>query len=310
MILNFEVPEEYNNFRLDSFLNLSTGDEISRSSIQKWIKTGNIIQSPNNKTVKSSQKVKIGEKFSVTIPQRTNTHLLPIPMDISIIEEELDFIIINKPPGISCHGGPGDDRPSLVNGLLYHFQELSGYGGISRPGIVHRLDKPTSGAMIVAKNDKAHIAFSKMFQERKIQKQYYAWIIQSPKKSEGTIDLKIQRHPYERLKMKAGTTGRKAITNYKIIKVIHTKNGRVYSLVQIGLETGRTHQIRVHFQALGCPVVGDMLYSRSGSEYEKYGLLLFSQSLSFIHPFENREIKIELPFPDSFINFERDITLK
>jgi 23S rRNA pseudouridine1911/1915/1917 synthase len=310
MNLTFQTTEDDVNTRLDHYLNRSTGEEISRTSIQKWIKLGYIVQSPNNQTVKSGQKVKLGEIFTIHIPPRTNTHLQPISMDIPILLEEEDFIIIQKPAGLSSHGGPQDNRPSLVNGLLYHFKELSGFGGESRPGIVHRLDKPTSGVMVIAKNDRAHIALSKKFQNREVEKKYFAWLIQSPKNLNGRIESKIGRHPTERLKMCIRDTGRKAITIYKIIKTIQSRKGRVFSLVEVMIETGRTHQIRVHFQSLGCPVVGDMLYSRSGAEFEKYGLLLFSQMIRFEHPFEKREIKVELPFPDNFLNFENEASLK
>ncbi len=310
MKLTFETKEEDKNLRLDQFLNLSTGEEISRTSIQKWIKQGCVIQIPTNQTVKAGQKVKVGEIFLINIPPRTNSHLLPIQMDLQVLLDEVDFMVINKPRGIASHGGPEDNRPSLVNGLLYHFKELSKLGGESRPGIVHRLDKPTSGVMIVAKNDRAHIALSGMFQNREIEKKYFAWLLQSPKSPIGRIESKIGRHPTERLKMCIRDTGRKAITNYKIIKTIHSRKGRVFSLAEISIETGRTHQIRVHFQSLGCPVVGDMMYSRSGSEFEKYGLLLFSQMIRFKHPFENREIKVELPFPDNFLIFEEEASFK
>ena len=310
MKLTFETKEEDKNLRLDHFLTHATGDEISRTSIQKWIKQGCVVQTLTNQTVKAGQKVKVGEIFSINIPPRANSHLLPIQMDLSVLLDETDFMIINKPAGIASHGGPEDNRPSLVNGLLYHFKELSKFGGESRPGIVHRLDKPTSGVMIIAKNDRAHIALSGMFQKREIEKKYFAWLLQSPKSPLGRIESKIGRHPTERLKMCIRDTGRKAITNYKIIKTINSRKGRVFSLAEVTIETGRTHQIRVHFQSLGCPVVGDMLYSRSGSEFEKYGLLLFSQMIQFKHPFENRDIKVELPFPANFMNFENEASLK
>jgi 23S rRNA pseudouridine1911/1915/1917 synthase len=310
MNLSFKTTEEDTNTRLDHFLNRSTGDEISRTSIQKWIKQGYVVQSPTHETVKPGQKVKAGEIFIIHVPPRAKTHLEPIPMDLPILLEEDDFIIIQKPRGLSSHGGPQDDRPSLVNGLLYHFKQLSSHGGESRPGIVHRLDKPTSGVMVIAKNDRSHIALSKKFQNREVEKKYYAWLIQAPKNPTGRIESKIGRHPTERLKMCICSTGRNAITHYKIIKTIQSRKGRVFSLVEVRIETGRTHQIRVHFQSLGCPVVGDMLYSRSGSEFEKYGLLLFSQMIRFEHPFEKREISVEIPFPENFLEFEREAEFK
>lgn len=310
MILKFEPTPEDDEQRLDSFLAERTGDEISRTSIQKWIKNGNVVLEDSNKILKSSHKIKSNETYVLTIPPKKKILLEPIFMDIPILLEEEDFVIISKPPGIASHGGPEDDRPSLVNGLLYHYNKLSSLGGEMRPGIVHRLDKPTSGVMVVAKNDRAHIALSRLFQTREVEKRYYAWLIQGPKQEKGRIEKKICRHPTERLKMQVSDKGRKAITNYQIVNSIHTKNGKSFSLAKIGIETGRTHQIRVHFQSLGCPVVGDMLYSRSGSDFSKYGLLLFSQMIRFNHPFEKREIKVELSFPDSFSRFEKDFSSK
>ncbi|MCB1177849.1 MAG: RluA family pseudouridine synthase [Leptospiraceae bacterium] len=309
MELYFTVSDENTDLRLDHFLNFSTGDEISRTSLQKWIKEGHVILEGGTKSLKPNFRVSEGEKYKLTIPKRPKMTLDPVKMDISVIREEEDFLIINKPAGIASHGGPEDHRPSLVNGLLYYFKELSKVGGEARPGIVHRLDKPTSGLMVIAKNDKAHIALANLFMNREIEKQYYAWLIQTPRQNEGRIEGKIARHPTERLKMCISDKGRKAITNYKIEKTISSKKSRLFSLANVHIETGRTHQIRVHFQSLRCPVVGDMLYSRSGNEFQKYGLLLFSSKLKFKHPFKDEMIDIEIPFPDNFQRFESEAHL-
>ncbi len=310
--LEFTVNPEQTGNRLDQFLNDSTGEEISRTSIQKWIKDG-FVKTIDSSTaidkIKPNRKIKEGEIYHLTIPPRPKMTLDPVKMDIPVLYEEEDFLIINKPAGIASHGGPEDHRPSLVNGLLYYFQDLSHVAGETRPGIVHRLDKPTSGLMIIAKNDKAHIALSKLFMQREIEKRYYAWLVQSPKQSQGRIESKIARHPKERLKMCISEKGRKAITTYEILKTVSSSKGRFYSLAQVQIETGRTHQIRVHFQSLGCPVVGDMLYSRSGNEFKKYGLLLFSSKLKFKHPFQDKIIDIEIPFPENFLLFEKEAHL-
>jgi 23S rRNA pseudouridine1911/1915/1917 synthase len=310
--LEFTVTPEQTGNRLDQFLNDSTGEEISRTSIQKWIKDGFVRSTDSSVAIdkiKPNRKIKEGEIYHLTIPPRPKMTLEPVKMDIPVLYEEEDFLIINKPAGIACHGGPEDHRPSLVNGLLYYFKDLSQVAGETRPGIVHRLDKPTSGLMIIAKNDKAHIALSKLFMQRQIEKRYYTWLVQSPKQSKGRIESKIARHPKERLKMCISDKGRKAITNYETIKTISSQKGRFYSLVEVQIETGRTHQIRVHFQSLGCPVVGDMLYSRSGNEFKKYGLLLFSSKLKFKHPFQEKIIDIEIPFPENFLLFEKEAHL-
>ncbi|MCC6274554.1 MAG: RluA family pseudouridine synthase [Leptospiraceae bacterium] len=306
-----EVTEEFKDFRLDIFLNSATGDEISRTLLQKLIREG-FVEQESKKTaiIKPNTRVNVGEVFTIRIPPKKQISLEPVKMDIQVIREFDDFAIINKPRGLASHGGPGDTSPSLVNGLLYYFQELSKEGGEIRPGIVHRLDKPTSGLMIIAKNDKAHIALSRMFQTRMIEKTYYAWLIQSPKLTEGRIESPIGRHPTERIKMCVRRDGRKSITNYKIIKTISSNKHRMFSLAEIHLETGRTHQIRVHFQSLGCPVVGDMLYSRTGNEFAKYGLMLFSQKLKFKHPFSDEIIQAELEFPENFKLFEKEAGLR
>lgn len=306
MILSFDTTPDDEDLRLDTFLSRASGDEFSRTSIQKWIKMGNVRLGENSQTLKSSYRVRQGERYTISIPPIKKNSLEPIPMDIPILLDEEDFLIISKPSGISSHGGPGDDRPSLVNGLLYIMNTLSTVGGSTRPGIVHRLDKPTSGLMVIAKNDRCHTALSKLFQQRQVEKIYYAWLVQTPKSSEGRIETRISRHPTERLKMQVSEKGRIAVTNYQIEKVIQSRKGKRFSLARVRIETGRTHQIRVHFQSLQCPVVGDMLYSRSGSEFIRYGLLLFSQMLCFPHPFEKREIKIELPLPETFLSFEQN----
>ncbi|HMV42848.1 MAG TPA: RluA family pseudouridine synthase [Leptospiraceae bacterium] len=308
MIITVNVQEGQNDQRLDHFLAQSTGDEISRTSIQKWIKSGNVVNlsNPKESKLKANLKVQIGDIFQITIPPKPKLNLTPVEMKLEILHEEEDFVIIDKPAGIASHGGPGDDGPTLVNGLLFYFKNLSKLGGDIRPGIVHRLDKPTSGIMIIAKTDKAHIQFVKMFQKREIEKQYYAWLVQTPKLPTGRIELPLGRHPTERLKMCVRNDGRKAITNYQIEKSISSRKNRNYSLAKIQIETGRTHQIRVHFQSMGCPVVGDMLYSRTGNEFSQYGLLLFSQKIRFKHPFTKKIIDISLPFPERFTRFEKE----
>jgi 23S rRNA pseudouridine1911/1915/1917 synthase len=305
MHLEVVVQPDQDQFRFDHFLNHSTGDEISRSALQRWIKEGHIKRS-DGAVFKANYKVKTGEIYQIQVPPRKPLRLEPVAMELPILHEEEEFLVLNKPAGLACHGGPEDSRPSLVNGLLFHFQKLSTIGGVGRPGIVHRLDKPTTGLMVVAKTDRAHIALSAQFQKRVVEKRYYAWLIQCPKNSTGRIESNIARHPTERLKMAVNPKGRKAVTIYKILKTIPTAKNRNFSLAEVNIETGRTHQIRVHFQSLGCPIVGDLLYSRTGNEFQKYGLLLFAQRLSFKHPFMETQLEFELPFPESFTSFEKE----
>ncbi|AYV56137.1 RluA family pseudouridine synthase [Leptospira kmetyi] len=304
--LKAEVSEEFTGNRLDRFLKFSFGDEVSRASIQKWIESGYVRNQDEKVFDKSSWKVKTGEQYFLSIPPRPPLNLEPIPMALPVILERENYLIIHKPPGIASHSGPGDRSPSLVNGLLYHFKELSKAGGEARPGIVHRLDKPTEGLILIAKNDRAHGKLSELFRKREIEKKYYAWVQGHPPDEAGTIDLPISRHPVERLKMTISPKGRRSVTHYKVLKYINSRSGRKFSFVEIGLETGRTHQIRVHFQSQRCPVVGDLLYSRVGAQYESYGLQLIAYSLRFIDPFTGEKIEATLPLSERFLRFEKN----
>jgi len=304
MKIETTVIESYNDQRLDLFLMETLSDDLSRSTIQSWIRQGGVIKN-GKEILKTGHKVSSGEIYEITSIAKPKVNLEPVSMNIPIIWEDKDFWIVHKPAGIATHPGPGDRSITLVNGLLFQFNQLSSQSGTSRPGIVHRLDKPTEGVLIVARNDKAHAYLSKLFMERSIHKVYYAWVLQSPAETEGTIDLPIGRHPKERLKMIVRPDGRRAITHYKTIQVINSKKGRKFSLVEIHLETGRTHQIRVHMQAIGCPIVGDLLYSKSGNDYKKYGLMLISKSIGFEHPISKEKVYAEIAFPKRFVDFEK-----
>ncbi len=307
--LKAEVTEEFTGNRLDRFLKHSLGDEVSRASIQKWIDSGYVRNQDEKIQDKSSLKVKEGDQFSISVPPRPPLNLEPVSMSLPVILEREDFLIIHKPAGIASHSGPGDRSPSLVNGLLYHFKDLSKAGGEARPGIVHRLDKPTEGLILIAKNDRAHGKLSELFRKREIEKKYYAWVQGHPPEESGTIDLPISRHPVERLKMTISPKGRRSVTHYKVLKYINSRTGRKFSFVEVGLETGRTHQIRVHFQSQRCPVVGDLLYSRAGAQFESYGLLLLSFFLKFKDPFTGELIEANLPLTERFLRFEKNAPL-
>ncbi len=300
------VTAEYDTLRLDHFLKNNLGDDISRSSVQKWIRSGNVTLRGNPVT-KTGHKVSQGEEYLIQIPARSKPNLEPVPMEIPVLWEDEHYLLVHKKPGIATHPGPGDRQHTLVNGLLYNFPHLSGTGGASRPGIVHRLDKPTEGVLAVAKNDRAHVLLAKLFQNREVEKTYYAWVLQAPKEPKGKIDLPIRRHPRERLKMAIGETGRAAITNYETLQVETTRKGRKFSLLKITPETGRTHQIRVHLASIHCPIVGDLLYSRSAWEYTKYGMLLLAKRLSFLHPFTGRKVEAEIEFPERFLDFSQNV---
>ncbi|WP_367898258.1 RluA family pseudouridine synthase [Leptospira sp. WS58.C1] len=305
--LHAEVNADSEGSRLDRFLKDYLGDEISRASIQHWIDSGWVKDGAGKILLKSSYKVSPGENFHISVPPKPPLNLTPVKMDIEVLKETPQYLIIRKPPGIASHSGPGDRSATLVNGLLYKFKELSSIGGKSRPGIVHRLDKPTEGIMIVAKNDQAHAKLSELFRRRNITKKYLAWVQGTLPEGEGTIDAPIGRHPVERLKMTVTPKGRASVTHYRILRTAVSKNGRKFSLIEADLETGRTHQIRVHFQSLRCPVVGDLLYSRNAALFENYGLLLLSYWLEFKDPFTGEEVQIVLTPPPRFESFEANL---
>ncbi|TGK02993.1 RluA family pseudouridine synthase [Leptospira langatensis] len=309
--MNLELHAEANagseGSRIDKFLKDFLGDEISRASIQHWIDSGWVKDGSGKIILKPSYKVSPGEEFQISVPPKPPLNLTPVKMDLEVLKETPQYLIIRKPPGIASHSGPGDRSTTLINGLLYKFKELSSIGGEDRPGIVHRLDKPTEGLMIVAKNDTAHAKLSELFRRRNITKKYLAWVQGSLPEGEGTIDKPIGRHPVERLKMTVTTKGRPSITHYQVLQTAVSKNGRKFSLVEADLETGRTHQIRVHLQSLRSPVVGDLLYSRNAHLFENYGLLLLSYWLEFKDPFSGEEVQIVLPIPERFKNFENNL---
>ncbi|MDD5383200.1 MAG: RluA family pseudouridine synthase [Candidatus Margulisbacteria bacterium] len=272
--------------RLDHFLSRQTELGLSRSQIHKLIDDGFI--EVNKESPKASYRIKPDDRISINIPLPKPLELTPENIPLDIVYEDNDLVVINKPKGLAVHPGAGRTTGTLVNALLSHCQDLSGIGGVLRPGIVHRLDKDTSGLLVVAKNDLAHQALAKQFKNRKIFKQYLALIHGEVKQAGGTIESKIGRHPLHRKKMavikEAGnggrvTRGREAITIYKVLE--RYKN---YTLVEVTLKTGRMHQIRVHMTSIGHPVVGDPTYGHRQEEFAVSGQLLHAARLGFVHP--------------------------
>ena len=287
-----EITESEKNIRLDKFLAQKL-PEISRSQIQRLIEAGNVL---NEDVIISdnSYKTAIGDTYQIIIPPAQDA--LPkaenIPLDV--IYEDNDLIVINKPTGMTVHPAPGAYNGTLVNALLFHCKDnLSGIGGVKRPGIVHRIDKETSGLLVVAKNDKAHQGLSEQFAEHSIERTYWAIVYGVPQELSGRIEGNIARSNTDRKKMTiAQERGKPAITNYKTLKIFKM----AASLIQCNLETGRTHQIRVHMSSLGHSLVGDKVYVKNKKssillppDIKKYvnefpRQALHSKSLGFIHP--------------------------
>ncbi len=301
--LSFIVPEEREGSRLDRFLADSLGTKSSRSQIQKWIKAGHVQCA--GVALNASHSVQTGESIHVSVPDVVMPDVEPMEMDFRVLFEDDDMAVIIKPPGIAVHPGTKDASKTLINGLLFRWKNLESVGEDFRPGIVHRLDSDTEGLLLVAKTTRAHRILSEQFQNRTIEKEYAAWLLASPRESQGRIDLPLARNPRERLKMRVDPEGRQATTEYELDRIKVSKHGRKFALVKIRLITGRTHQIRVHFSHIGCPVVGDPLYSRSSRDFKQFGLLLLARRIRFTHPTTNESMEFSLDLPERFQEFER-----
>lgn len=276
--------------RADVFLAAKLG--VSRSNMQKLLENGRVKR--GEKIIKANYKVRAGEMFVVDIPEPEPIEAVPENIPLDIIYEDDDVVVLNKARGMVVHPAPGNYTGTLVNALLYHCSNLSGINSAIRPGIVHRLDKDTSGIMIVAKNDAAHISLSQQIQSKTAVRTYLAVVRGNIKTDSGTIETQIARDKADRKKMavvKEG--GRDAITDYEVLE----RFGK-YTLVRCKLRTGRTHQIRVHMEYLGYPLVGDPKYSPMKTPFGIKGQALHSHTLEFTHPRTGERMKFEAPLPE------------
>lgn len=276
--------------RADVFLAAKLG--VSRSNMQKLLEDGRVKR--GEKIIKANYKVRAGEMFVVDIPEPEPIEAVPENIPLDIIYEDDDVVVLNKARGMVVHPAPGNYTGTLVNALLYHCSNLSGINSAIRPGIVHRLDKDTSGIMIVAKNDAAHISLSQQIQSKNAVRTYLAVVRGNIKTDSGTIETQIARDKTDRKKMavvKEG--GRDAITDYEVLE----RFGK-YTLVRCKLRTGRTHQIRVHMEYLGYPLVGDPKYSPMKTPFGIKGQALHSHTLEFTHPRTGERMKFEAPLPE------------
>ena len=283
-IITFIVPEKAQGTRLDKFLSSETPlleeNDLSRARIQSLLEEGHILL--NKKTSKASYKVKVGDIITIELPEPQAAEPQAVNLPLDILYEDQDVIVINKAAGMTVHPAAGHYDDTLVNALLFHCKEsLSGIGGILRPGIVHRLDKDTSGVMIVAKNDHAHHHLSEQFAEHSIKRRYHAICYGSPNTKTGTIVGNIGRAPHQRQKMTVLKEGGKhATTHFNVLKHKKSENLIILSLVEFALETGRTHQIRVHASHSGFPLVGDPLYGGGKPSFLKK----FTEKRTHSHP--------------------------
>ena len=287
------IIADVNNERLDSYISKSNLD-LSRSMVQKLIKENRVFV--NGKNEKESYKIKVNDNITIQIEDPKSSKLEAQDIPLNIIYEDNDIIVINKPKGMVVHPGNGNPDNTLVNAVLAHCKgSLSGIGGEIRPGIVHRIDKDTSGLIIVAKNDKSHINLSEQIKNHEVTKIYTALVKGNISEDEATIDMPIGRDKKDRKKMSVTRDGKEAVSHIKVVK----RYGN-YTLIRVKIDTGRTHQIRVHMAKIGHPVIGDEVYSSGKNEFGVKGQMLHSTILKFKHPISGKEIKLEAPLPQYF----------
>lgn len=290
-----EYKVENENCRIDKYI-AEKNNKFSRAIIQKMIEEEKILV--NGAKTKNSYKVACGDIVTIEeMVAKEDLKLKPQKIDLNVIYEDEDIIIINKEKGMVVHPGNGNPDGTLANAILERCKDsLSGIGGTVRPGIVHRIDKDTSGLVIVAKNDNAHLNISKQIQERKVSKTYIALVRGNVKENEATINMPIGRSNKDRKKMAVTKSGKEAITHFKVLKKY---NG--FTLLELKIETGRTHQIRVHLAQIGFPIVGDGVYSNGKNPFGVEGQMLHAEKLEFLHPTTKKQVTFEAPLPDYFV---------
>lgn len=293
---SFLVQEELVDERIDKCLSLLM-DTLSRSYIQKLIKEGHV--SVNDQVVKANYRVKNEDEICFYLPKSVEPEIQPQDIALDILYEDDDLIIVNKPKGMVVHPAAGHYKDTLVNGLLYHCKDsLSGINGVMRPGIVHRIDMNTTGSLIVCKNDYSHNHIAAQLKEHSISRKYHAIVYGVLKDDFGTIDKPIGRSDTDRKKMAVNAkNGRNAITHYKVLKRFDK-----YTYIECQLETGRTHQIRVHMAYIGHPIVGDDVYSNRSCPFKLEGQTLHAKIIGFVHPGTNEYMEFDAPLPDYFLH--------
>jgi len=291
----FLIDEEQEDERIDKVLGILMESQ-SRSYIQKLIKEGNVLV--NGKTVKASYPVRTDDDVVLMMPPLAQLAIEPENIPLDILYEDSDVIVVNKPKGMVVHPAAGHYSGTLVNALMYHLGDsLSGINGVMRPGIVHRIDRDTTGSLIICKNDAAHNHIASQLKEHSVNRVYHAICYGSLKEDEGTIEGAIGRHPQDRKKMAINEkNGKPAITHYKVLKRF-----KDYTYVACKLETGRTHQIRVHMASIGHPLLGDEVYAPGRKcPYKLQGQTLHAKTLGFIHPTTEEYIETDAPLPEYF----------
>ena len=291
------VEEDYDNERIDRYVTSALAD-LSRSYIQKLIESGDI--TANGRKIKPSFRVKKDDTVKVITPDSVIPDIVPENIPLDILYEDDDVIVVNKPKGMVVHPACGHYEHTLVNALMFHCKDnLSGINGVMRPGIVHRIDRDTTGSLIVCKNDRAHESIAKQLEEHTLKREYIAIVCGTLNDNEGTVDKPIGRAVSDRKKMAVTPSGKRAVTHYEVIEHLDK-----FTLIKCRLETGRTHQIRVHMASIGHPVAGDVVYGNGmKTPVDTMGQALHAKILGFCHPVTGEYIETNAPLPEYFERF-------
>ena len=289
----YKINEDLVGIRLDKAISMKDKD-LSRVAVQRLIDEENILV--NGKKTKSSYKLNLDDIVIIIKKEAKETEIKPQDIPLDIVYEDNDILVVNKQKGLVVHPGNGNPDGTLVNAIMNHCKEsLSGIGGEIRPGIVHRLDKDTSGILIIAKNDKAHINISEQIKNHEVKKTYIALVRGIVRENMATIDMPIARSNKDRTKMAVSKNGKNAITHIKVLERF-----KEFTLLEVNIETGRTHQIRVHLSEIGYPIVGDYVYSNGKNQFNVVGQMLHSMRIEFKHPVTNKQMKLEAELPEYF----------
>ncbi|WP_317855953.1 RluA family pseudouridine synthase [Chakrabartyella piscis] len=293
-VFEFYVEQEDVGTRIDVYL-AENMEDLTRSALKKIIDDGNV--TIGGKNIKSNYKLRVKDFIQVTVPEAVSVEILPEDIPLDILYEDEHLIVVNKPKGMVVHPAPGHYTGTLVNALLYHCgDELSGINGEKRPGIVHRIDKDTTGVLMIAKTNMAHQSLAAQLAEHSITRKYYAVVFNGFQEDDGTVDQPIGRNPLDRKKMAITQKhSRHAVTHYKVVE--RMKN---FTLIEAQLETGRTHQIRVHMTFIGHPLLGDLVYGPKKQPFKVEGQVLHAKVLGFVHPATGEYMEFEADLPESF----------
>lgn len=300
------VSEQENGFRIDKYL-AEKFSEQSRSYLQKLVKEEQVFV--NQKTVKANYKLRANDIVTITIPEPIELNIKAEPIPLDILFEDEDILIINKPKNMVVHPSAGHMSGTLVNAIMYHCKDhLSGINGVLRPGIVHRIDKDTTGVLVICKNDMAHMKISEQLKVHSITRKYNAIVYHNFTEEEGRVDAPIGRHPIERKKMAVNEkNGKNAVTHYRVLERL---GNHKFTHIECQLETGRTHQIRVHMAKIQHPLLGDTVYGSAKQPFQLQGQCLHARVLGFLHPRTGQYVEFEAPLPEYFENVLQQLRKK